>query len=458
MSKLSASSVVAWLVIGAATGLGMPATAADPASTVEQCSRKFGTITVVDPRGGVGHLQKYGLGSPSALLRMMIQQSGCFDVVERGVAMQNIQQERALAQGGQLRDDSNIGQGQMQVADFVMTPDVQIPTSDTGGIGGALGGLTRLGGGLFGALAGGLKFREATTSLLIADVRSSIQIAGAEGKASKTDFNIGGWAIGGGAGGALGGYTSSPEGKVVASSLLDNYNKIVQDIRAKDRLIQPTTPEATANAQGSTRAEAPMRPGQMLVPKIANVKVYAEPSRDSATLGTLQRNDELVASGESKNGFVQVDGANVSGWVQRTLVGPAASGGGGAALAPPAVAAAPPLNMPLTHYRYGAFAGTVDGADTGRFRVLIDDGGDASGDGNFTRYGAFGLFGKYEAAKGQLVLQSNSGAGMVWFIGRFDPGRGVIVGSWNVGSAPGAMGVLGGGGSAGGSFSAQRQQ
>lgn len=429
------------------------------ASSVETCSKKFGTITVVDPRTGVGHLQKFGLGSPAALLRMMIQQSGCFDVVERGVAMQNIQQERALAAGGQLREGSNIGQGQLQVADFVMTPDVQIPTSDTGGIAGALGGLTRLGGGLLGGLAGGLKFREATTSLLIADVRSSIQVAGAEGKASKTDFSIGGWGVGAGAGGALGGYTSSPEGKVVAASLLDNYNKIVLDIRGRDVLIKPTTAEATANAQGSTRAEAPVPAGQMLVPKIANVKVYAQPTRDSAVVGTLQRNEELVATGESKDGFVRVDGGNFSGWVQRTLVMPAAGGGAAApaAAAPIATAAAPvpaTLNMPAPRYRYGVFAGAIEGADTGRFRVLIDDDGDASGDGSFTRYGAFGLIGKYEVAKGQLVLQGNSSAGAVWFVGRYDPGRGMIVGSWNVGNAPGLMLT---GNTTGGSFSAQRQ-
>ena len=32
--------------------------------------------------------------------------------------------------------------------------------------------------------------------------------------------------------------------------------------------------------------------------------------------------DELIASGDQKNGFVQVDSANFSGWVQKTLVGP----------------------------------------------------------------------------------------------------------------------------------------
>ena len=411
-------------------------------------------MTVVDPRSGIGQLQQYGLGSPSALLRMMIQQSGCFDVVERGVAMQNLQQERALAQSGALRSDSNIGQGQMQVADFVLTPDVQIPASTTGGVGGALSNFGKLGG-LLGGLSGGLKFREATTSILIADVRSSIQVAGAEGKANKTDFSIGGWAIGGGGAGSLGGYTSSPEGKLVAASLLDNYNKIVQDIRNKPQLIKPNTQEAVANAQGSTRAEAPQHAGQMLAPKIANVKIYAQPSRDSAVVATAQRGDDLIATGEQKDGFVRVDAANFSGWVQRTLVGPVSGPASTAALAAaPAVAPPAPLQMQMPNLRYGAFAGTVDGADRGNFRVIIDNDGGVSGDGSFTRLGAFGLAGQYDPAKGTLVMHGGSSGGNLMFYGRYDPSRASIVGTWNLG---GALGMVSGG-AGGGSFNALRQQ
>ncbi len=290
----------------------------DAGSRVESCPRKLGVMAVAEPQSGWNHLSHYGLGSPAALLRMMIQQSGCFDVVERGQAMQNLAQERALAQTGNLRQGSNVGQGQMQAADFVMTPHVQVAAHTTGGVGGAL--LGRLG--PLGAVVGGMKFREASTSLLVADVRSSIQVAAAEGKATQTDFSVGGWALGGGALGALGGYTSTPEGKMIAASLLDNYNKIVLSVRDQNQLIRAGSAAGDANAAASTRAEAPQTAGQVLMAKIANVKVYAEASRDSKVVATLQRSDELVASGEVKNGFVQVDSANFSGWVQRTLVNP----------------------------------------------------------------------------------------------------------------------------------------
>lgn len=304
---------LALLVAGAAR-------AEETTSTVEKCGRSLGTIAVAESQTGWSHLQRYGLGSPAALLRLMIQQSGCFDVVERGVAMQNLQQERALGHGGDLRQGSNVGMGQMQAADFVLTPHVQVASSDTGGVGGLLAG--RLG--VIGAIAGGLKFKEASTSILVADVRSSLQVASAEGRATKTDFGIGGWAYGGGFA-AGGGYTRTPEGKIIAASLLDNYNKIVLAIRDQPNLIKVGSAASDANAAISTRAQAPQDAGQMLQAKIANVRVYAEPSRDSKVVATLKKSDELVATGETNNGFVKVDAADFSGWVQRTLVMPGRS-------------------------------------------------------------------------------------------------------------------------------------
>ena len=290
----------------------------DAGSTVEKCPKKLGVLAVAEPQHGWNHLSQYGLGSPAALLRMMVQQSGCFDVVERGQAMQNIQQERQLAAAGEMRQESNVGKGQMQAADFVMTPNVQIGANTSGGLGGFLGGKL----GIVGAIAGGLKFKDASTSLLLADVRSSIQVAAAEGKASKTDFSIGGWGFGGGAVGGMGGYTSTAEGKLIAASFLDNYNKIVLAVRDQGSLVRASSASGDANAAASTQAGAPIPAGQMLMAKISNVKAYAGPSRDSKVVATINRSDELVATGEVKDGFVKVDAANFSGWVQRTLVAP----------------------------------------------------------------------------------------------------------------------------------------
>ncbi|MFP5391296.1 MAG: CsgG/HfaB family protein [Gammaproteobacteria bacterium] len=302
------------------------AQAAETSSQVERCERPLGTIAVSEHRGASSTLlQSYGLGSPVSLLRIMIQQSNCFQVVERGAAMENLQEERALAAAGETLSGSNIGKGQLQAADFVMTPGVQFTAGNTGGVGGAisnyggrlLGGL----GSVVGGIAGNMKFKEAQTSLLIADVRSGIQIAAEEGVAKKTDFGISGWSWGGGDYTRLGGYTNTPEGKMVAASLLDNYNRIVQKIRDQPSLVRTSSAASKVNAQASTRAGTPVAAGASVFARLSSVKVYTEPRATSKVMGTLKRSEEAIATGEERDGFVKIDGENVAGgWVQRTLV------------------------------------------------------------------------------------------------------------------------------------------
>lgn len=228
--------------------------------TIEKCNRNFGTLAIAEPQSEIlTYLGRYKLGSPSTMLRMIAQESGCFTVVERGVAMQNLQQERALAAAGQMQEGSNVGGGQLQAADFVMTPAIQF-SDDTGGLGGAIGGLFgRLPGalGALGGLAGGVKFKEAETTLLLADVRSGIQVASAEGQASKMNFSLDGWGWGGMGWASAGGYSKTPEGKLIAASLLDNFNKIALSIRDKPQLIQATSASSKRNAAGSIRASNP---------------------------------------------------------------------------------------------------------------------------------------------------------------------------------------------------------
>jgi len=300
--------------------------AQEASSKVERCERPLGTIAVSEAQSGSSTaLQSYGLGSPVALLRIMIQQSNCFQVVERGAAMANLQQERALAGNGETLAGSNVGKGQLQSADFVMTPNVQFAANNTGGVGGAIsdyggrlfGGLGRIAGGL----AGNMKFKEAQTSLLIADVRSGIQVAAEEGVATKTDFGISGWSWGGGDYSRLGGYTNTPEGKMVAASLLDNYNRIVVRIRNEPSLVRASSAASKVNAQASTQAGVPVSAGASVYARLATVKVYTEPRAGSKVMGTLKRSEEAIATGEERDGFVKIDGESVSGgWVQRTLV------------------------------------------------------------------------------------------------------------------------------------------
>jgi hypothetical protein len=289
---------------------------------LEHCPAPMGAVAVVEPQNEVlVALQRYRLSSPVGLIRMMIQQSNCFIVVERGVGMQNMMQERALGASGELRQGSNMGGGQMVSADFVLTPSVVFSENNAGGAGGAVGGLFGRRAAAVGAVAGGLKFKEAQTTMLLADARSGVQVSAAEGSTKKADIGLGGALFGGGMGAAGGGYGNTNEGKIIAAAFLDNYNSIVDVVR-NDKSLQRSVGslKAEAAAGGATKAGGVFAEGDVLVPKIANVRLLSDASDAAKVLATLGRADELVVIGAVKDGFVNVQGAAAIGWVKAVLV------------------------------------------------------------------------------------------------------------------------------------------
>jgi hypothetical protein len=286
---------------------------------LKKCDKPIGTLAVVEPQQQyLAAFQRYGLGSPSGLIRMMVQNSNCFLVVERGVAMQNLMQERALAGAGEMQQDENMGKGQMKAADFVLTPAVVFDNPNAGGVGGAVGGLL---GRRVGAVAGGLKFKEAETSMLIADARTSIQVAAAQGKAKKRDFALGGFAWLGGGAVAGGGYSNTAEGKVIAQSYLDNYNNIVENIKANPQLMARAERFKGAGPEGDqVKAGATFNDGDVVMPKIDNVKLLAAPQDGAKVLASLKSTDKLVYLGEEKDGYLKVQSPDAEGWVKKALV------------------------------------------------------------------------------------------------------------------------------------------
>jgi hypothetical protein len=306
-------------VQGAAGTQGAQGAAGD----LERCDKPMGAMAVVEPQDYVmGALARYNLQSPVGLIRMMIQQSNCFIVVERGQGMANMMQERALAGGGELRGGSNMGGGQMVAADFILTPAVVFSENNAGGVGGALGGLLGgKGGSVLGAVAGGLKFKEAQTSMLVADARSGVQVASAEGSTKKADLAVGAALFGSSAGGALGGYGNTNEGKIIASSFADNYNNIVRVVRNDPTLQREVgTLAQEAAAGGATKAGAVFNEGDVLYPKIAGVKLFGGSSEAGKPVATLDKGEELIYMGAEENGFVQVESGRGGGWVKKVLV------------------------------------------------------------------------------------------------------------------------------------------
>jgi hypothetical protein len=159
---------------------------------------------------------------------MIIQQSNCFVIVERGQAMHQMQGERQLMQSGELRKTSNFGKGQMVAADYTMTPSITFSQKDTSGASGLLGGRI---GAVASLLGGSMKSNEASTMLLLTENRSGIQLAAAEGSASNWDMGLMAGFFNHGLASASA-FSNTPQGKVLAASFMDSYNQMVKALRA----------------------------------------------------------------------------------------------------------------------------------------------------------------------------------------------------------------------------------
>jgi len=198
-------------------------------SQLENCPETLGTLAIEEDTSAPWYyqLRDHQLGSTVPVLRLMIQQSNCFVIVERGKSLNNMMREREFARGDESRAGSNFQKGQMVAADYTLSPSIQF-SGKTGG-GSAFGGGGALG--MLGALAGSVGRNEASTTLLLIDNRSGVQISAAEGTAKNFDFGMFGAAFGGGGFGGGGGYSKTPQGKVVIGAFADSYNQMVKALR-----------------------------------------------------------------------------------------------------------------------------------------------------------------------------------------------------------------------------------
>ncbi|MCF2947185.1 hypothetical protein L0668_03635 [Paraglaciecola aquimarina] len=201
-------------------------------ASLEKCDETLGTLSIFEDTSLTwwrDYRSRYPkLGSTLPVVRLMIQQSNCFVVVERGAVMAAMNRERQLMQSGQLRSGSNIGGGQMVAADFTLSPSIQFSAEGTKGLQ-AIGGA--LLGGLGSLVGGGLKKNEASTTLLLIENRSGVQVSAAQGSAGNWDFNIFGGLFAGPVAGGARGFSSTPEGKIITAAFADSFNQMVKALR-----------------------------------------------------------------------------------------------------------------------------------------------------------------------------------------------------------------------------------
>lgn len=223
---------------------------------VPRCYRKLGTLSIVDgddPRGWT----QYSLAPPQKLLKVLVQRSGCFNLVDRGSGLQAAERERAIGGNLGLQRGSNVGQGQIKAADYVLVAEVQGANSNVSGsaAGGLIGGLV---GGRLGGLAAGIRSKklEANTVLSITNVRTTETIATTEGYAAKNNISFGGGGgvgfLGGAVGGVGGGYENTEIGRIVTLAFIQAYSNLVTElglVRPGDAGTAQAAPTKTFTAQ-----------------------------------------------------------------------------------------------------------------------------------------------------------------------------------------------------------------
>lgn len=293
-------------LLPSAASLAQSAPQGQHAAGIPTCSRNLGAIAVLEPEQN--WWSAYQLASPTSVIKVFVNKSRCFTLVDRGKGMAAMQAERELASSGDLRGGSNLGKGQIKAADYVLIPDLVSQNANASGnnVGALLGGL--LGSHKAAALVGGLNIKRKTADvvLTVTDVRSSEQVAMTEGHATKTDLGWGAGAgvfAGGFAGAGASGYANTEIGQVVTLAYLQAYSDLVAQLGGLP---------ASASAANVQQAVTMQKPGRLL--KQADGKGGAVRDLDPGMM--------LYPTGNKQALMWEVDDElGNRGWVNSTLFG-----------------------------------------------------------------------------------------------------------------------------------------
>jgi curli biogenesis system outer membrane secretion channel CsgG len=213
------------------TGSGGPQGAASAAKQLQTCDAPVAVVSLAENQHGYVGIGRGGLPeSPLPLVRVLMQQSGCFRIVDRNAGLKATVQEQELKDQGVLRNDGSVAKGRGIMAQYTVVPSLTFSEQDAGRqIGGILAMIPFLN--KFVGAAEQIKVKEAQVVLLLTDNETTEQLSSATGAARTTDLGLGGLAFG--RGGGLGGlgWSNTNEGKVIAAAFLDAHNGLVGQVR-----------------------------------------------------------------------------------------------------------------------------------------------------------------------------------------------------------------------------------
>lgn len=241
-----------------------------------KCKKPEGTLRIVEPDDGQALWASHGLPAPTRMLRVMVTDSNCFTILDRGVGFAAAQAERELVAGGHMQAGSNLGGGQMLAADFILIPDLVSQNPNAGGsnIGGGagtakkrglIGGLANVATlGVAGKIAGGMSSRKqaAGVILTITDSRTAELLGTASGEAKLTDrdWSLMASASANGINGGIsaGAYENTEFGKVIKEAYVEAFQALLERVEKVDfaRRVRsaPTATSAPQIAAATTTA------------------------------------------------------------------------------------------------------------------------------------------------------------------------------------------------------------
>ncbi|MEM8772513.1 MAG: CsgG/HfaB family protein [Pseudomonadota bacterium] len=267
-----------------------------------RCAQPIGTISIVNGNEYRGW-RYYQLGEPDKLIKVFVQRSGCFQIVNRGRGLQATRTEQALSADGDLQRRSNVGGGQIKAADFTLIADVVNTDKNAGGSGAVAGLAGRAIGGRLGGVVGGIRSKrvEAQTVLEVMNTRTTEGVAFAEGTASKKDISFGGGGFAGFGGAVGGGYEDTEVGKVVTYAFMDAYRQIVGQLGGADGGLAAAPTETfrvrkivdmRRSPSGSSSVVRELEPGMVVYPLGGKEGMWWEIEDENGNVGWVE-NDNL---------------------------------------------------------------------------------------------------------------------------------------------------------------------
>jgi len=212
------------------SGSAGPGGAVGAAPELVRCEAPIATIALAESPHGYAVLSQHQLPpTPLPLIRVMMQQSNCFKVVDRAAGLRGTVREQELKEQGILKAETVVRKGEGIGARLTLTPSLTFSEKNAGGgIAGIMAQIPVLRD--WAGVASNVKFKEAQVVLLLTDNETTEQLAAATGAARATDLGVGGLVIGKVIGGAAG-WGITNEGKVIAAAFLDAHNKLVAQAR-----------------------------------------------------------------------------------------------------------------------------------------------------------------------------------------------------------------------------------